>query len=259
MSFYLSCWPITFDINSSCGSILIACREYINDVKAMERSQNMEQNPWIDEQSQPGILKALLIAEQTGLIRDYDSDIKMKVRDDAEKKYPSLKMIALLSNIDKLKGQITSLQLEIQCRLQDKETADITHTSILEKRIAVLRNLNEHLQQLVSDKETLVSKLQQPYVGEFIKIQANYKHFASELFPQVVEVLSELGLHLDNLDWAAQVNMCDGQLDSLLEDLASVLATLHKGFLSMTQLRDMFSSFHSKSSHCASVNQSLTL
>ena len=47
----------------------------------------------------------------------------------------------------------------------------------LERRNAMLNELNNHLQEITSQNELLKSRLQRPYVGEFLKIDASAKSF----------------------------------------------------------------------------------
>ena len=46
---------------------------------------------------------------------------------------------------------------------------------LTEKRVKQINELNSHLQMVINQKDKLISRLQQPYVGDFIKMDVNYK------------------------------------------------------------------------------------
>ena len=46
---------------------------------------------------------------------------------------------------------------------------------IPEERIEEISKLNNHLQKVISQKDQLVARLQKPYIGDFLRIEAPYK------------------------------------------------------------------------------------
>lgn len=43
-----------------------------------------------------------------------------------------------------------------------------------EKRIKDIQSLNGHMQSIIDSKSQLKTRLQQPFVGDFVKIEAQY-------------------------------------------------------------------------------------
>jgi len=42
------------------------------------------------------------------------------------------------------------------------------------EKIEKVKSLNSHIQSIIDSKSQLLTRLQQPYVGEFIKLEAQY-------------------------------------------------------------------------------------
>ncbi|KAK3582010.1 hypothetical protein CHS0354_039676 [Potamilus streckersoni] len=196
------------------------------------------QNPWDrSDRSLAPLRRALILAERTGHIRKRSDYEAQKIEKEMEDKYPSLKLINVLREATKLRGELNKVNLEIQCRMQDKETSDITHLNVLESKIAKIKSLNSHLEAVTESKDRLISRLQQPFVGEYLKLEARYHKFASELFPMIAPLLSDLTTHLENIVWVESFKVADGKLESLLTDLNSILASLQSKFQALTQVR----------------------
>lgn len=45
---------------------------------------------------------------------------------------------------------------------------------ISEKRVKDIQSLNGHMQSIIDSKSQLKTRLQQPFVGDFVKIEAQY-------------------------------------------------------------------------------------
>ena len=60
--------------------------------------------------------------------------------------------------------------------INHKSIADLALILVVtEERIAQISKLNSHLQALVSQKDKIISRLQKPYVGDFLRVEAPYK------------------------------------------------------------------------------------
>ncbi|XP_060076798.1 uncharacterized protein LOC132556403 [Ylistrum balloti] len=195
-------------------------------------------NPWsgVDSSLVP-LRNALILGERTGHINkrsDYDVE---KLQDEVQEKMPSCRLIKLLRETTAAKKEINKIHLEIQQRMQDKETQDITHFSSLEDKIKVIKGLNSHIESIIECKSQLLVRLQQPFVGDFIKLEAQYHKFAAALFPQIAPLLADLNTHLENISWTKTLTFSDGKLETMLSELNSVLASLQTNFQSLCQMR----------------------
>ncbi|XP_050391514.1 HAUS augmin-like complex subunit 2 [Patella vulgata] len=199
-------------------------------------------NPWINEdKSLTSIKNALILGEKTGHIRKrYDDDSCDESSSNFDEEVlPSLKLISVQREISKKRRELNEVKLQIQKRMQDKETHDITHIDKLESKIQQVKELNNHLQSILSCKDQVVNRLQQPLVGDYIKIDAAYHRYVSELFPLVTPLLGDLNMHLDNISWIKSTNFPKGRtkLESVLTELSSAIAGLQSQYQALCQLR----------------------
>jgi HAUS augmin-like complex subunit 2 len=181
-------------------------------------------NPWISDRSLGSVRTLLQLAESIGITckdDDYLNDRSDKAYDCA----PSLRMVALLRETRDCRCQLDKVSLEIQQHLQDRETQDITHVDVLEQRIAKINELNSHLEELIKNKQALISRLQQPFVTGYVPIELQYQRYAGDFLPRLIPTLSELSTHLENLEWLVRLGSTAGDLGGLLADVTATLAT----------------------------------
>jgi len=210
--------------------------EKIGDI--MDEASWQQSNPWADDDATLGTVRNVItLALNTGHMTKRDlveTEMKLEQGKDLT---PSMRMLKLIEQADQCRRSIDKANLEIHKRLQDKETRDLTHTDVLEKRIDRIRKLNNHLQHIISSKDQLISRLQQPFVGDFLKLDAAYHRYASEVFPEVAPLLAELSTHLVNIDWASSGELTQGTQERILAELTSNLAALQTRFQQLQQLR----------------------
>ncbi len=87
-------------------------------------------------------------------------------------------------------------------------------TLFTEAKITHLNEVNSHLESVVKHKDRLINTLQQPFVGDYLKLEAAYHTHVKELFPLVASCLAELTGNLDNIQWASGFDLQDGKLVS---------------------------------------------
>ncbi|XP_069110139.1 LOW QUALITY PROTEIN: uncharacterized protein, partial [Argopecten irradians] len=172
----------------------------------------------------------------------FDDD--KNLQDEVKEKMPSCRLIKLLRETTAARKDLNKAQLEIQQRMQDKETQDITHFNSLENKIKVVKGLNSHIESIIECKSELLVRLQQPFVGDFIKLEAQYHKFAASLFPQIAPLLADLNTHLENISWAKSLTFSDRKLDTILSELNSVLSTLQANFQYLCQMRGSMGSLY---------------
>ncbi|XP_071129227.1 HAUS augmin-like complex subunit 2 [Mytilus edulis] len=215
------------------------------DTSSSFRSFSSE-NPWSATGSTLAPLtNALKIAENTGHIRKRIGFDVHQLQDDYHHKLPSLKLISQLKSLSKMRKEHYKINLEVQARMQDKETSDLTHLKVLGEKIDKVQSLNSHMQSIIDSKAQLLTRLQQPYVGEFIKLEAQYHRYASEFLPEIAPLLADLSTHLDNISWMKFLNLPDSKMDNMLTELGSTLASLQTTFQSLCQMRNSMTNVYS--------------
>ncbi|KAK2152729.1 hypothetical protein LSH36_320g01002 [Paralvinella palmiformis] len=211
----------------------------------MDQSSSLTRNPWADDERSFGRIRSVLrLAGKHNYLHEDDCESSEDVV--SRSKCRSLILINILSDMEKQKIAINKVDLEIQKRLLVKETKDLTDVKTLEQRIELITELSTHLQSVITKKERLLGRLQQPHTGDYLKIDASYRIYAHKVIPQLVPVLSELSEQLDNIEWAAQVSVFDTQINSLLSDITRLLATIHVNVRSMLHMRDMVQQIRSQ-------------
>lgn len=202
----------------------------------MDQYLSLTRNPWTnDERSFGQIRRILHLAEKHNYLHkdDYESSEEILLHS----KCRSLNLISVLSDLERQRTAISKVDLEVQKRLLVKDTKDLTDIKTLEQRIELVTELSKHLQSVITKKERLLDRLQQPHTGDYLKIDASYRIFAHKVIPQLVPVLSELSEQLDNIEWAAQVSVFDAQINNLLSDIKRLLATISVNVRCMLQMR----------------------
>ncbi|XP_052266166.1 HAUS augmin-like complex subunit 2 [Dreissena polymorpha] len=200
-------------------------------------------NPWsTQDKSLTGLKKALMLGERTGHVANKSSSLVL----DPEKSthLPSVKLIQVLKKMSRAQAELNKVNLEIQLRMQDKETRDITHLDVLEARINKIKSLNSHIECVIESKELLNRRLQQPFQGEYLKLEAQHHKFACELFPQITPLLGELSTNLENIVWAKSLKWTDGRLDKLISELSSALGAMQTSFQSYCQIQQSMRQLH---------------
>lgn len=207
-------------------------------------------NPWstVDSSLVP-LRNALMLGERTGHISKRSDYNVEKLQDDTQEKMPSCRLIKLLRETTKTRRELNKVHLEIHQRMQDKETQDITHFNSLENKIKMIQGLNSHMESIIECKSQLLVRLQQPFIGDFIKLEAQYHRFAALLFPQIAPLLADLNTHLENISWTKTLTFSDEKLTTMLSELNSVLATLQTNFQSLCQMRSTMGSLHQNDSY----------
>lgn len=202
-------------------------------------------NPWVGDDKFLGPFRsALALAERTGHLQKYGDQNTENIRREIQETAPSLKLFSILKQRSRCQIELARLNLEIQCRLQDKETSDITHFDELTEKINRVCSLNSHIQSIIDSKERLINRLQQPFVGDFIRLEARFHKYASELLPQIAPLLGDLNTNLENIMWMKSMSFSDKRLDNLLSDLSTALASLQSNFQALCQLRQSISNLY---------------
>ncbi|EDO44844.1 predicted protein [Nematostella vectensis] len=184
-------------------------------------------NPWSPSSTfvnLGSLHRFLSLAEQTGhFTKDLDShDEVVKL---AQEKSRSVIMIQIL------KGQsLDKINLEIQRHVRDLETIDITDVDKIGKRTFQMQQVSTHLSAISTHKDDLITRLQEPFVGNYLVIDAAYHKEASMTLPELASCLAAFPKHLENIDWSNSTNIMDGRLDNVLSAIESSFADLESHF-----------------------------
>ncbi|XP_064649918.1 uncharacterized protein LOC135501630 [Lineus longissimus] len=219
----------------------------IQTASNMSYGSNMQQNPWDSDIPTLGkINDVLALAERKGygnLLRERaEEELKEYILENS----PSIMLMSLLKGLTRKKKELDRVKLQIDCRMRDKETADITHVDQQEKHAEMIGEMNTHVQAIMNTKDLLINRLQRPYVGKYIKMEAAYHRYAGELFKLATPILADLAMHLDDIKWSKNLNVDDGAVETILGEISSALAEVTTNFQSMLRVRDSMKTLHDR-------------
>lgn len=189
-------------------------------------------NPWSTDRCTATLKSAILLAQRTGhFVRNVGpNDAKLL----AER--PSLKQIGLQREISRQRKELNKTNLEIHQKMQHHETKDLIQEDVLGKKTEQLKALSSHLQCITNNKDSLINRLQQPFVGDHIRVNAAYHKETVNLFRRVAPLLSGLAAYLDDISWMNKQDFANGKLDDVLSELSVVLANLQSNFQAITTM-----------------------
>ncbi|PIK47215.1 hypothetical protein BSL78_15903 [Apostichopus japonicus] len=210
----------------------------------MEEASSAFSNPWASEEPQTQALSNILrFAKGYGYKCDTDVGESKGLQQQLGSQAASLQMIdRLRQKTDQMK-EINSISSSIQKRLMDKETRDITHQDILESKISTISSLNGHLQTILEKKQELTTRLQQPVIGDNLRVEAAYHDHVRELFPMITVHLARLNQNLETIQWSHDFKQTDDQLEESLNGIAGKLAQIQTGLQDIAQLRSTLQNF----------------
>ncbi|XP_068673433.1 uncharacterized protein [Montipora foliosa] len=219
----------------------------------MLRSSFVEEtaNPWSPSSAyiQVGSLQNILsFAEKSGHL-DRRTIKTEEIMGTVDKISPSVALIRLLREITRLGKALDKVNIEIQSHLKEAATKDITHVDVMDnqrmvcmsglvlwnielqyinfchlakfimqyvvrQRCQQIDNISSQLSVIIEKKDELLSRLQQPLVGEFLEIDAAHHKNTAEVFPMIASNLASFPTLLENIAWIRKFSLADGQLYS---------------------------------------------
>ncbi|KAI8742004.1 HAUS augmin-like complex subunit 2 isoform X1 [Biomphalaria glabrata] len=193
-----------------------------------------ESNPWDHDDDNINNLRNFLIkANQLG----FDTMRNQTKISKALKELSSSQIIAQQKEITQKNKTLLKAKYSIRKHIEEKETSDVLHLNLIEERINTVKQLCTDLDTVLQNTELLVNRLQKPFVGSYLKIDAAYHRHASELFMQLVPTLNDLNFHLENLTWMANNDFSAAQLEPLLKEIQSRAASLQTTYHTLSQIR----------------------
>lgn len=211
----------------------------------MLRSSFVEEtaNPWSPSSAyiQVGSLQNILsFAEKSGHL-DRRTVKTEEIMGTVDKISPSVALIRLLREITRLGKALDKVNIEIQSHLKEAETKDITHVDVMGQRCQQIDNISSQLSVIIEKKDELLSRLQQPLVGEFLEIDAAHHKNTAEVFPMIASNLASFPTLLENIAWIRNFSLADGQLLGVLSSIESMFAEIQSFYQALCQSRSLMS------------------
>ncbi|XP_028395585.1 AUGMIN subunit 2-like [Dendronephthya gigantea] len=204
-------------------------------------------NPWSTSSSYidlGSLGKVISLAERTNQLKGKaDQD---KIREKAKTTSSSIKLIEQLEKLAKLETELYKVKEMIYHYKLKEETKDLTDSIILDGKSRRMEELSLHFSAIVDKKDELINRLQQPFVGDHITVDAEYQRYVVDAIPCLANVLSNLTTYIENLEWSTKFTLQDGEMEKILADVSSVLAQMQSFFQSLCTSRNLMSKLNQK-------------
>ncbi|CAG8585506.1 2498_t:CDS:2 [Gigaspora rosea] len=113
----------------------------------------------------------------------------------------SIQLVELLDELLTLRVQSEKIK-EILTKLKDSEQSfDLVKETELEQKISTLSGFSKHVESIMSNKQVLLMRLKDPFVGEHINLEPEYHKDFAELFPEIAQSIALLPHDLKSLEW----------------------------------------------------------
>eukprot|EP00029_Vermamoeba_vermiformis_P000545 TRINITY_DN10669_c0_g1_i1.p1 TRINITY_DN10669_c0_g1~~TRINITY_DN10669_c0_g1_i1.p1 ORF type:complete len:187 (-),score=30.94 TRINITY_DN10669_c0_g1_i1:51-611(-) len=149
----------------------------------------------------------------------------------------NISFLKLLKQIRQLKTEIQVTSDQIKQREILSKNYDVLAKEYVEDKIETLKTLSTHLNNILKNKDVLISYLQQPFAGDFVVVEADNQQHVYELFVQMGDGIRNLSKHLALIDWASSFNLNDGVLERTLNSLTAFLAKCQRYSESLQQMK----------------------
>ncbi|RIA90699.1 HAUS augmin-like complex subunit 2-domain-containing protein [Glomus cerebriforme] len=156
----------------------------------------------------------------------------------------SIQLIGLLKEILDLRDNIQQIQ-EVLTKFKDsKQSFDLVKKSEIEKKIKVLSDFSNHVGSIISNKQSLIMRLKDPFVGEHINIEPEYHKALSELFPAIVKSIASLPNDMKSTLWIKRHTIIDEKINNQIYGTASLIAMYGNYSDSLDRVRQALKEMH---------------
>ncbi|CAG8547126.1 16675_t:CDS:10 [Acaulospora morrowiae] len=186
-------------------------------VKADFHNMILNEGMLVSQQDNSSSLKKVLeMAEKIGYVNE-DGPFSSKTES-------SIQLVDLLSEILSLRDQSEKIREELT-KIKDFQTSfDLVNECELEKKIKIFADFSKHVESIISNKQTLLMRLRDPFVGEHINIEPEYHKDFVELFPLIAQSIASLPHDLESIQWFECHDIANETIDSQISEISSLIA-----------------------------------
>uniref|UniRef100_H2ZQ39 Uncharacterized protein n=1 Tax=Ciona savignyi TaxID=51511 RepID=H2ZQ39_CIOSA len=189
----------------------------------MNTSENLSivNNPWLDQP--PQSLHELLKA---GNYENSDQQL------DALYSHTSVaNKLADLRKVTSMAHELKKTRVQIHKMKLNKEVHDLVSADALQEKHDAVKLMVEDLESAIGKKDQLAKRLQQPYQGEQLTVEAQYQETAIKLLEQIDTCINNINEQCETTEWHSNHELSEpsivhslrnvsGQVDSLMSNLA---------------------------------------
>ncbi|XP_031227480.1 HAUS augmin-like complex subunit 2 isoform X2 [Mastomys coucha] len=119
--------------------------------------------------------------------------------DISRKMAPCFVNFSRLQQISDIQAEIYQNNLEIELLKLEKDTADLIHPSYLVEKCDVLQNMNNHLETVLKEKQTIRQRLLRPQCQDNLPLEAVYHRYMVHMLDLAVIFIEKLETHLETV------------------------------------------------------------
>jgi hypothetical protein len=106
-----------------------------------------------------------------------------------------------------------------------------------EERVKLVRELADHLQQLLAGKEVVTERLCPPQ--DSLVVDVEFQEALVAVFPNAIHSMAQLARWLEALEWAGQYHVDDRELHTSLRTIPETLAAYQRHMEAIQEMRDV--------------------
>ncbi|XP_076924059.1 AUGMIN subunit 2-like [Bidens hawaiensis] len=149
-------------------------------------------------------------------------------------------LIRVLRELTSVQRKISDLQVELECRKEDKNVAHLTHVNEMEKKIEVLARITTILKDVIQNKDRIIARLQQPYSLDCVPVEVEYQKQFSELLMVAMSDYGLLTSSIAEFQWTQNFKEPPSVWGEMLRPIPVALASCTGFFEAMTAMRESF-------------------
>ena len=104
-----------------------------------------------------------------------------------------------------------------------------------EERVKLVRELADHLQQLLSGKEIVTERLRPP--EDSLLVDVEFQEALVAVFPNAIHSMAQLARWLEAIEWAGQYHVGDKELHASLKAIPETLEAYQRHVEAIQEMR----------------------
>lgn len=160
-----------------------------------------------------------------------------KLCTDAEKGDDLIKVLTELTTVQR---RIADLKVELQGRQDDKNVAHLTRASEMEKKIESLGRITTILNDVIKNKDRIITRLQQPYTLDYISVEAEFQKQFLELLKTATSDYDSLTASVADIQWTQNFKEPPSIWGEMLRPIPVALASCTGYFEAISSTRESF-------------------
>jgi hypothetical protein len=136
----------------------------------------------------------------------------------------SEQLLQLLQNLARSRDELCLQKIELLRLNQFLDSQQVNGKQILQRRLQLLQNLEQHLTEILNKKGILIAYLQRPFSREHLVVDVSIQTDFCELLTSISKNISLIATHFQSIQAASKLNLQDRKLETILNEIESNVA-----------------------------------